>query len=88
MSRSRKRTPILSITTSTSEKEDKTKGNRSLRRSVHMICDDVTKEMIIENDEVDIEFPKVREVSDVWGFSKDGKRYNPPGDYLEKYMRK
>lgn len=51
-----------------------------------MICDDVTKESDDEN--LDVIFPEVREVSDVWGFSKDGKRYNHPADYLEKYMRK
>jgi hypothetical protein len=73
MSRSRKKVPKTAITTATSEKEDKRDANRRLRR--------VTREKVKKGEE---ELPGIREVSDVWQFSKDGKSLK--GD--EKYLRK
>jgi hypothetical protein len=64
MSRSRRRTPIFGITTSDSEKQDKREANRRLRRAVRLALD--------AGDEV---LPHLREVSNVWGFAKDGKRW-------------
>ena len=62
MSRSRKKAPVTGITAADSEKEDKQLGNRRLRR--------ITREKIKKGNE---ELPGIREVSDVWQFSKDGK---------------
>jgi hypothetical protein len=64
MARSRRRTPIFGITTSDSEKRDKRLANRRLRRKVRL--------SIARGDEA---LPVLREVSDVWGFDKDGKRF-------------
>lgn len=67
MSRSRRRTPIRAITTAESEKQDKRKANRSLRRTVRVI--------LLKDPEVDL-LPTIEEVSDVWDFQKDGKMYD------------
>lgn len=64
MSRSLKKTPISGITTAESEKEDKRLANRRHRR--------VTKIEVNKGDEV---ISKLKEVSNVWSFEKDGKRY-------------
>lgn len=75
MSRSRRKTPIVGITTAMSEKFDKGKANRKLRSRVHVALD--------RGDEV---LPELREVSDVWTFAKDGKQsLNDPDP---KLMRK
>ncbi|UII26535.1 hypothetical protein LVD15_25100 [Fulvivirga maritima] len=65
MSRSRRKTKVRGITTAKSEKEEKRKANRRLRRQVN--------QKINKEEEV---LPELREVSDVWAFSKDGKRYD------------
>jgi len=65
MSRSKKKTKIRGITTAKSEKENKQNANRKFRR--------IVKQKIITEK---TELPKVREVSNVWSFDKDGKRYN------------
>ena len=68
MSRSRKKTPISGIASADSEKQDKRKANRRVRR--------VNKVAVATDDE-----PKLkREVSDVWSFDKDGKRWSPNTD--------
>ncbi len=64
MSNSYKKTPIHGNTKSCSEKQDKRKANRKLRR--------VNKIAINE----DLEPKKLREVSDIWSFNKDGKWYD------------
>ncbi|MBK6835329.1 MAG: hypothetical protein IPG89_14105 [Bacteroidetes bacterium] len=64
MSRSLKKTPISGITKAESEKEDKRLANRRHRR--------VTKIEVNKGDEV---VGKLKEVSNVWSFEKDGKRY-------------
>jgi hypothetical protein len=64
MARSHRHTPIFGITTSESEKKDKRIANRRLRRAV--------QRSILRGAEV---MPLLREVSDVWGFDKDGKHY-------------
>jgi outer membrane cobalamin receptor len=60
VSRSRRHTPIFGHTTAESEKDDKRKANRRLRRKARAGQLDV----------------RLREVSDVWTFEKDGKRYD------------
>ncbi|MDN5214420.1 hypothetical protein QQ020_20235 [Fulvivirgaceae bacterium BMA12] len=75
MSRSRKKTSKRGITSADSEKQDKRDANRKYRR--------IVKQQVNRGEE---ELPEVREVSDVWGFSKDGKVYDP--DMREKDKRK
>lgn len=70
MSRSKKKTPKRGITGASSEKEDKRDANRKLRRK--------TKQQVNKEDEILLE---LREVSNVWGFGKDGKIF-------DKEMRK
>jgi hypothetical protein len=70
MSRSYRKTPITGITMARSEKTDKRLANRRLRRKV--------KTGALEL--------RLREVSDIWGFEKDGKIYWR--DLPEKEMRK
>ena len=76
MSRSKKKTKIRGITSSPSEKEEKQVANRKFRRKNKV----KTKEVDEDN------YPKLREVSDVWAFSKDGKLYDE--EMTEKDMRK
>lgn len=75
MSRSRKKTPKRGLTTAKSEKRDKRIANRKFRRK--------TK---IQNTLGESDFVKLREVSNVWEFDKDGKRYikNPSDKDLRK----
>jgi hypothetical protein len=64
MSRSRKKTPKTGITTADSEKNDKRLANRLFRRK--------TKSQLKNGESP---FINIKEVSDVWLFDKDGKRY-------------
>ena len=75
MSRSRRKNKIHAITTADSEKENKREANRRFRR--------VVKQKVKLGDS---DFPSPREMSDVWGFEKDGKIYDPKMD--DKEMRK
>ncbi len=75
MSRSRRKTKISGWTTATSEKEDKQLANRRLRR--------IVKEKLKLGEAI---LPKLREVSDVWCFEKDGKAYH--SDMEDKDLRK
>ena len=64
MSRSFKHTTISGITTATSEKRDKQLANRRFRRiSRHRVKIDA--EPLVH----------LNEISDIWDFQKDGKRY-------------
>ena len=65
MSRSRKKTPIHGITGADSEKQDKRIANRKLRRIV---------KAALKDGEEDVDL-NIRDVSNVWDFSKDGKRW-------------
>ncbi|MBQ4804542.1 hypothetical protein J8L88_16900 [Aquimarina sp. MMG015] len=75
MSRSKKKTKIHGNTTATSEKENKRDANRKFRRVV---------KQKVKLDETKL--PELREVSNVWSFDKDGKRYN--SEMTEKDLRK
>lgn len=66
MSRSRRHTPIMGVTTAESEKQDKRRANRALRRRV--------KTILLKDPEADV-IPTLEEVSDIWSFEKDGKMY-------------
>ena len=76
MSRSRRKTKIFGYTSfKYSEKEDKRDANRKFRR--------ITRQLVKGRKEV---LPKLRELSDVWAFAKDGKRYM--NNVEKKYLRK
>lgn len=78
MSRSRKKSPVCGVVSQDSEKQEKQDANRALRRRV--------KQHLGANSD-DMSLPVLREVSDVWSISKDGKfRFNPSKD--PKLMRK
>lgn len=78
MSRSRRYSPFNGWTTSQSEKQDKRKANRKLRRR--------TKACILANGD-NKPLPVMREVSDPWCFAKDGKMLFNRTEY-PKLMRK
>jgi len=75
MSRSKKKTKIHGITTAASEKENKQDANRKFRR--------ITKQKVKSEE---TELPNLREVSNVYSFVKDGKKYN--SKMTEKELRK
>jgi hypothetical protein len=64
MSRSKRNTPKRGITTSETEKENKRNANRKLRRKVK-----------IQVKKGEINLSRLREISNVWSFDKDGKMY-------------
>lgn len=69
MARSRRRTPVTGFTHCRSERKDKQAWHRRFRRAV--------RAALQREDDL---LPHVREVSDPWGFGKDGKVYwgTPP----------
>ncbi|PKH51257.1 hypothetical protein CXF68_11455 [Tenacibaculum sp. Bg11-29] len=75
MSRSKKKNKIHGNTTAKSEKENKQDANRKLRRT--------TKQKVSSGETI---LPKLREVSNIWNFNKDGKTYNL--EMSEKELRK
>lgn len=78
MSRSRRKTPIMGITTCRSEKKDKRFNNRKLRRA--------TKVAIGKDKEI---LPGMDDVSNAWTMGKDGRQYiNLSREGASKWMRK
>lgn len=76
MSNSKKKTPITGNTRSESEKDDKRRANRKMRRK--MRCTN------IDLSDCDLLTPIKEEYSDAWSFAKDGKRYIAGiGDYTK-----
>jgi hypothetical protein len=71
------------MTTAPSDKADKANANRRLRRIVKQRLKD--DEFIEE-----IALPQLREVSNVWDFAKDGKRFLNINEIeaFREYMRK
>jgi len=79
MARSRRHTPIASITTATSEKQDKRRANRIHRLAARSIVKrDTDPDATV--------LPIMREVSDEWSMAKDGRSWF--GHYFPKLMRK
>ena len=78
MSRSRKKSPFIPVTTSSSEKDDKKVANRRDRR---------TNRVILANTNDEAKLNNRRTVSDAWTFSKDGKRRIDPEENA-KLLRK
>jgi hypothetical protein len=75
MSKSYKKIKVRSTTSAESEKENKQEANRKLRR--------ITNQKVKIGDEV---LPEIKDVSNVWSFNKDGKRYDK--NMTEKELRK
>lgn len=75
MSRSEKKNKIRGITTAKSEKENKQEANRKYRR--------IIKQKVKSNES---ELPEIREISHVWSFDKDGKKYD--AEMTDKDLRK
>lgn len=78
MSRSRKKVSIIGNLNCRSEKQDKREYNRLYRR--------IFKQTLFSNIEVEI-FPNLKEFSDPWLMSKDGRRYFDAKE-SPKFMRK
>ena len=66
MSNSYRKTSITGICCADSEKQDKRKANRKLRRN--------TKQRLMLSDAENY-LPQIRDVSNIWCMSKDGKMY-------------
>ena len=64
MSRSKRKTPKTGLTTAESEKKDKVFAPRKFRRAI--------KVKIKSNEEPPV---NLNEVSDIWNFAKDTKKY-------------
>jgi hypothetical protein len=76
MSRSKRKSPVIGMTTARSEKEDKRWHNRVLRRRV--------PETIRKGNDI---LPKKDEISTTWDMAKDGKqRFDPHRE--SKLLRK
>ncbi len=75
MSRSKRKTPITGITSAETVKGDKRNANRKFRR--------VTKVQVKKGDQP---FLDLNEISNVWSFDKDGKKFlkNPTKKDLRK----
>ena len=71
MSRSKRKTSIHGITMAESEKADKLAAHRKYRRTL--------KQKL--GVEPEAPMPVERELSNVWSFAKDGKRYLDPRKY-------
>jgi len=78
MSRSRKHHPICGITCKESEKKDKILYHKRERR---------TNKQILKNDLDETKLKKIKEVSSIWLFDKDGKQRFDPKEH-PKLMRK
>jgi hypothetical protein len=78
MARSKRKTPIRGITTAESEKKDKQLAHRKYRRKMKTVFQQVPDAEIL---------PHVRELSNPWSMSKDGKVRFDPKKY-SKDMRK
>lgn len=84
MSRSRKKNPITGITCAASEKEDKRRANRRLRRVVKCGIRCTDEEVRYLHEVMD-----KRDVSNVWTFEKDGKMYyRKDSIWYRKVLRK
>ncbi|HUQ34604.1 MAG TPA: hypothetical protein VM095_20965 [Pyrinomonadaceae bacterium] len=78
MSRSRKRTPVWGMSSSSSEKQDKRDYNRRYRR--------ISKQFLHVNPDGEL-MPHLRDYSNPWCMSKDGKKRFDPKLHPER-MRK
>lgn len=79
MARSRRRTPIISMTTTASEKQDKRWANRNHRAALRRIL-----KRAADSDAAVL--PTLRDVSDPWDMAKDGRSWF--GHHTPELMRK
>jgi len=79
MARSRRRTPITSMTTAASEKQDKRWANRNCRSTLR-------RALKRGQDPDATVLPILRDVSDPWGMAKDGRSWF--GRHFPELMRK
>lgn len=80
MSRSYKSTPISRVTYCASEKKNKQKWHRRMRAWERSILSKWWKE--------EVYIPHYRQISNIWGFGKDRKRYIGHWDNKQLLMRK
>jgi len=79
MARSRRRTPIISSMSNSSEKQDKRHANRNCRSALRCA--------LKRDDDPDAAvLPVLRDVSDPWAMAKDGRSWF--GQYFPELMRK
>ena len=78
MSRSRRKSPICSITCSDSEKWDKQKANRRFRKHTKQLLRRQIQSEELEECQSEVLPEKMKELCEVWSFAKDGKqRFDP-----------
>jgi len=70
MSRSRRKTPIIGITKSESDRRDKVLAHRRQRRRVRTALASGRAEVVTR-----------RKAGDVWAFAKDGKQWFDPDQF-------
>ncbi len=79
MARSRRRTPIISSMSNSSEKQDKRHANRNCRSAL--------RRAFKRDDDPDAAvLPILRDVSDPWAMAKDGRSWF--GQHFPELMRK
>ncbi len=79
MARSRRRTPIISSMSNSSEKQDKRHANRNCRSAL--------RRALKRDDDPDAAvLPILRDVSDPWAMAKDGRSWF--GQHSPELMRK
>lgn len=87
MSRSVKKTPIGGITSAESEKWEKKKWHRKLRKQTKQVLASTHYDQELLEETI---LPDVHDVSDPWTMRKDGKIYlsNIKNWFIEKMLRK
>ncbi len=78
MSRSVRKKSVSGVTAATSDKFDKQKANRALRRLTKVAMQESAEDKVL---------PVTREVRDIWSTAKEGKLYFDPA-LSPKRMRK
>jgi hypothetical protein len=81
MSRSKRKTPIAGNTGASSEKEDKQIWHRTFRRKIKSL-------LHLDDEDAEIMYPEVKEVSNPWLMDKDGKGLYDWDKELEKKIRR
>lgn len=85
MSRSKRKTPVVSITTADSERFDKQKWHRRFRKKVR---ETISKLLNSDVDADNVVFPHENEIIDEWDMRKDGKQYLSNDSDRDEFMRK
>lgn len=89
MSRSHRKHPIIGMTTSRSEKQDKRIANRRMRAGLHQARHRQFVDDPREGHDYSWLEPDKNDYGSPWTFDKDGKqRFNPNEPGMKKWMRK